>query len=96
MKAKFTTDPAGHVSLEYDDTDYDGVTRRITRVFLAPLSGGYVREYLEHGKSSQVCERLSSTGITLSVTSREKLLDLIRKEYRAMCRSEKKQQNPWS
>ncbi len=36
MKAKFATDPAGHVSLEYDATDYDGVTRRITRVFLAP------------------------------------------------------------
>lgn len=96
MKAKFATDPAGHVSLEYDATDYDGVTRRITRVFLAPRGGGYVREYLEHGKSPQVCERLSSTGSTLSVTSREKLLDLIRKEYRAMCRSEKKQQNPWS
>jgi hypothetical protein len=87
MKAKFTTNSARHVTLEYDVIDHAG-TRRVTRVFWAPSQGGYVREYDKNSCSSQVCERLSSTGVTLSVTREEKLLDLIRKEYRAMRRED--------
>lgn len=89
MKAKFTTDPAGRVILSYDVEDYDGV-RRVERVFTCPPDGGYVREY-PNGK--QVCDRLAHTGSTLTCSSRDKLLSLIRREYRAMRRAEKREAN---
>lgn len=88
MKAKFTTDPVGRVILSYDVEDYDGV-RRVERTFTCPLDGGYVKEY-RNGEWRQVCNRLAHTGNTLTCSSRDKLLDLIRREYRAMRRAEKR------
>lgn len=88
MKAKFSTDQIGRVTLSYDCEDWDGETIRITREFTCPPDGGYVREY-RNGDWKQVCDRLSHMGNTLSVSSRANLLDLIRREYRAMRRDEK-------
>jgi len=49
-----------------------------TRSFFVPWSGGYVRD--ENG--SQVCNGLRYRGNTLICHDAEKLIDIIRKEYR--------------
>ena len=90
MKARFTTDQNGRVVLAYDVEDYDGSVRRVVRIFTCPLSGGYVMEH-RNGEWKQVCDRLAHTGSTLTCSSREHLLDLIRREYRAMRRAEKRE-----
>ena len=89
MKAKFTTDEVGRVILAYDVQDYDGV-RRVERTFTCRPNGGYVREYV-NGEWKQVCDRLARNGRTLTCASRDELLNLIRREYRAMRRAEKRE-----
>ena len=87
MKAKFSTDIAGRVTVEYDSGDV-----RVSRTFTCPQEGGYVRERLSGGRWEQVCEKLTSRGSTLACASREKLIDLIRAEYKEMRRAEKRAQ----
>jgi len=89
MKAKFAVDHAACVVLSYDAEDFGGV-RRVQRTFACPVIGGRVSEYI-NGDWKQVCERLSNTGQALHVGSREKLIDLIRREYQAMRRAEKRE-----
>lgn len=89
MRAHFSTDAIGRVSLSYDIEDYDGVTR-VERTFTCPVDGGYVREY-RNGDWRQVCDRLSNMGSTLSCSSRDKLLIMIRREYQAMRRFKKRE-----
>ena len=57
----------------------------VSRTFWVPAAGGYVRE-----GSHQVCRKLSTRGDTL-MSTRDSLLADIRREYRAMRRSEKTQ-----
>lgn len=60
--------------------------RTVSRHFTAPSGRyGYVRE-----GDDQVCENLYSTGRTL-MASAESLARVIRREYRAMCRAEKRE-----
>lgn len=82
MKAKFSTDCVGRVTVEYDD--YDG--ERAERTFTCPPSGGYVRE-LVRGEAKQVCDGLARMGNTLFCNSRDALPALIRSEYRKMRRA---------
>lgn len=89
MKTKITTDQIGRVTISYDSDDYDGV-QRVERTFTCPIDGGYVREY-RNGDWKQVCDRLSHMGNTLSCSSRDKLVAMIRREYRAMRRAEKRE-----
>lgn len=86
MKTKFTVDETGNVTMSYDIECYDG-TKRIDRVFTCSIDGGYVREY-RNGEWKQVCDSLSNMGNTLTCASREKLISLIRREYRSMRRAE--------
>lgn len=74
------------VVVEYDDV-VTGSRRR--REFMAPPGGGYVREW-SGGSWKQVCYGLSGRGATLRLGSDEDLLAIIRREYRAMRRAEKK------
>lgn len=83
MKAKISQDQYGYVTAEYDAGD-----RRISRTFMVPENGGYVREQWGNGEWRQVCNGLSSQGSTLSCSSRAGLLGLIRDEYRAMRRNQ--------
>ena len=53
------------------------------------VRGAYVYETCEDGRDRQVCDRLATRGSTLRATP-ETLLRVIRNEYRAMRRSEKK------
>ena len=66
---------------EYTDVESDA---RFIRTFVAPAAGGYVREIFNPMKDGhQVCERLSSTGVTLMWRpTMGYLSDLIRREYK--------------
>jgi hypothetical protein len=86
MRARFSVDQSGGVTVSYDAA-FDV---RVTRYFVCPLEGGYVQEYVNsHNNWSQVCDRLSSRGSTLRCSSRDNLLKLIRREYHAMRRANK-------
>ena len=80
------TDNGQTVELSYHDPD-TGAYR--TRTFYVPPNGGYVRQ-TTWGRpgtlGQQVCERLSSSGHTLTATPAT-LADVIRREYRRMSRS---------
>jgi hypothetical protein len=88
MRTKITADAQGRVTMAY--VDWQGERR--LRTFVCPANGGYVRETYASGSNPQVCERLSSAGSTLSVSSRSGLLELIRREYRKMRRAEKREE----
>lgn len=92
MKAQLTTDEIGRVTLSYDFEDCNGVTR-VERTFSCPPEGGYVIEKYPSGDWKQVCDRLSNMGSTCSCSSRDKLPDMIRREYQAMRRAEKREAN---
>lgn len=49
----------------------------------APATGGYVRYETHHG-DKQLCDRLSRLGSTLFWDGTYPLIDLVRREYRAM------------
>ena len=86
MRAKFATHPtSGHVTLEY--TDADGARHSRTYSTTGRDGRGYVIDVDGKGGSRQVCERLASTGSTL-MASRDTLPEVIRREYRAMRRSD--------
>ncbi len=92
MKTKITTDEVGRVTVEYDSQDWTGDVRRV-RTFFCPSNGGYVREVDSRGQYPQVCDRLAGSGATLYCKSSDGLPDLIRREYRAMRRAEKREDN---
>ena len=86
MKTKFRLLSGGAVSVSYDDQNV-----RVSREFICPIDRGYVRERVGNDFGSgykQVCRKLSTRGDTLTST-RDSLLADIRREYRAMRRSEK-------
>jgi hypothetical protein len=87
MKTTITSDDQGYITISYDCA-YTG--ERITRTFFCPINGGYVRESLHD--YPQVCEQLAHHGSTLTCSSRGHLIDVIRREYRAMRRAEKREE----
>jgi hypothetical protein len=54
-----------------------------TTTYFCPVNGGYVRIRDRDGRYPQVCDRLASTGSTLSSPTRDALISVIRREYRA-------------
>ena len=82
QRATFT-DNGDHVTLRYTD-DYDDEVR--TREFWIPNVSGnaHVRE-----GDRQVCYQPSYYGNTLTVGQKERLIDVIRTEYRAMRAAER-------
>lgn len=89
MRTTIKTNRDGSVTLSYDSTGFDCEDVRVERTFFCPATGGYVRE-CDKGNYSQVCCGLSDRGSTLYCSSPEKLPDMIRREYRAIRRAEKK------
>lgn len=87
MRATIRTDAQGNVTISYDDADSG---ERITTTYFVPMNGGYVRVRDDRQQYPQVCERLSGGGSTLMCSSRGKLAEVIRREYRAMRRAEKR------
>lgn len=88
MKAKisYSSIQKSIVIAEYDDC-ITGERRH--REFMVPASGGYVREWVR-GDWKQVCDGLSDRGATIYLNAGGDLLAVIRSEYRAMRRAEKK------
>lgn len=89
MKMTLKTDEIGHVTLSYDDAD---LGKRVTRTFRCPLEGGYVREYRDNDWK-QICDKLHGMGETLTAPSRADLARVIRREYQAMRRDDKRRRD---
>lgn len=87
MKTKINLTEGWTVLVEYDSPFMGD---RITREFMAPAAGGYVREWVS-GDWKQVCDLLSSRGPTLYLQKGASLIGMIRHEYRAMRREWKRQ-----
>lgn len=80
-KTQFTQHDSGAVTIAYDVAKNDGL--RVSRTFF--VRGAYVWE--QHaGGDRQVCDCLYTRGSTLS--GGQPLIDIIRREYRAMRRDE--------
>ena len=91
MKMRLTVNPFGNATLSYDSHAwYAEEEERVTRLFSCPPDGGYVIEW-RNGEWKQVCDRLAGMGSTLSCRNRDSLPDLIRREYKAMRREEKRE-----
>ncbi len=77
------------VRLAYDEFTFGGYDRqRVTREFMIPTGSRYVMEWRD-GQYKQVCARLGVSGSPLTA-SRETLIDVIRCEYNAMRRDQRK------
>ena len=87
MRTSITQDQQGYVTLCYDDPL---LTARVTMTFFCPPDGGYVRIWRADGNHLQICNRLDVRGDTLISPSRDALLSVIRREYRAMKREHAK------
>jgi hypothetical protein len=88
MKMKKTVIKAlddSRVEMSYTDS-FTGERREY--YFYAPASGGYVR-YGPNNK--QICEKLSFAGPTLQWSGKSPLVNLIRREYRAMRAAERRE-----
>jgi len=82
------------VALCYDSTSYDMAESRVRREFMVPAGGGYVREWDAYRREwVQVCDRLANRGNTLYVRDGgiTNLLAVIRREWRAARRDEKRE-----
>jgi len=83
MKTKIRAINESQVLIEFDDL----ITgERYHYEIWVPAAGGYVR----FNGDKQLCERLSCSGSTLYWRAKAPLVDMIRREYRAMRRKEKK------
>ena len=80
MKTQFQTLPNGNVVLSFDHPIYGD---RVTREFMCPVNGGYVK-YWDGKDWKQICDGLMSSGNTLRSPSRDQLPALLRREYRKM------------
>jgi hypothetical protein len=78
--------------------DVDDMGEQIIRQFWVPPSGGYVREVdADHPGTlgQQVTAQLGTRGYTLT-SDPDRLLDLIRREYRARCAAERRENERWN
>jgi hypothetical protein len=80
------TDSRGIVSMTYFNV-YDQEV--ITRDFICNIDGGYVYE-VTNGMHKQICGQLAYRGSTLLSESREVLIRVILREYRAMRKEEER------
>ena len=88
MRAHFRQE-GNSVIISYDTFTFGGYDRqRVTREFMIPTGSRYVMEWRD-GQYKQVCDRLGVSGSTLTA-SRETLIDVIRREYNAMRRAQRK------
>ncbi len=93
MKTTITAKSESHVIISYDDEDHstESGTKRVTREFTRPArGGGYVIERLRNSETTQVCDKLCHRGSTLYCGENTPLVNIIRREYQAMRREEKR------
>jgi len=88
MKTKITSTDDNRCTIEYDCAE---TGERIVLELWTPIAGGYVYEIDEDHPGtlgSQVCDLLGTMGNTLYRSYSRKLVEIIRREYRAMRRDE--------
>lgn len=68
-----------------DEVPWTGGTIRREYEFTAPEGGGYLRET---STGDQMCELFCDRGVTLLWNGRGRLVDFLRREYRAMRRAD--------
>lgn len=78
MRANFTRHSDTAISIKYK-TAWDTIENRTFE-----QRGSYVWELYHEGRAHQVCKRLSVSGSTLRVKEGETLIEVLRREYRAM------------
>lgn len=88
MRTVITAHDDRHVTIEFDDLINGGERIRLEMSAAIPRSGG--SSYIRFADGRQVCSELSSRGATLSYRDGEKLVDIVRAEYRAMRATEKR------
>lgn len=74
-----------HVTITFVNWNDEPVTMEIWAP--TPAAGGYTYVRLGDG---QLCERLSTRGVTLMYYAGTKLVDIVRREYKAMRAAEKR------
>jgi len=89
MKVKITAIGDQRVLAEYDNSH--GV--RVSRSFFCDARRLFVYEDVNGDKCRYAFGGLGTTGSFLVLQDGEKLIDLIRREYRAMMRAERKGEN---
>lgn len=88
MKTKIKSTEDNRCTIEYDCAH---TGERIVQEFWTPTGGGCVYEIDDRHPGTlgtQVCDRLSTRGNTLHRSANRPLVDIIRREYRAMRRDE--------
>lgn len=87
-KTVITAHDERHVTISFDDATWG---ERVTMEIWAPIprEGGY--SYVRYNGDRQLCAGLSGAGSTLSYKDGTQLIDLVRREYRAMRASEKRE-----
>lgn len=89
-KTTITAHDDRRVTLAFDDL-LSG--NRITMEIWAPAPREGGSSYIRYNGDRQLCYGLSSTGGTMSYTAGTKLVDIVRREYRAMRRADKREAN---
>lgn len=95
MKTTITAKSESHVIISYDVEDHstESGTKRVTREFSRPARGGYVIEWLRNSETTQICDKLCHRGWALYCCENTPLVNIIRNEYQAMRRAEKREAN---
>lgn len=89
-RTKITEHDDRRVTITFMDRRRDQmVTMEIWAASPPPSGWSYVR-YSDGSGDRQLCDRLSSQGSTLTYYEGTKLVDLVRREYRAMRSAEKR------
>ena len=84
MRANFTRHSDTAISIKYK-TAWDTIENRTFE-----QRGSYVWELYPEGRAHQVCKRLACNGSTLRVKESESLIEVLRREYRAMQAADKR------
>lgn len=89
-KATITAHDDRHVSLAYDDL-LSGERIKLEIWAPVPREGG--SSYIHYNGDKQLCHGLSGSGNTMTYPAGARLVDIVRREYRAMRRADKREAN---
>ena len=87
-KTKITAHDDRHVTITFTTLDTD---QAVQMDIWAPAPGKSGTSYVRYNGDNQLCAGLSSRGETLSYCAGTKLVDLVRREYRAMRSADKRE-----
>ena len=86
-KTTITAHDDRHVTIKFTTLDTD---QEVEMDIWAPIPRENGSSYVRHNGDKQLCAGLSSRGSTLTYSHGTKMVDLVRREYRAMRAAEKR------